>query len=457
MLLLIGVSSCSGNAQEVVIADQNAAYSIIIPIEPTAIEIKAANVLKDYIHRVSGRPLLITKEGNTIIGNAIYIGHTKKETQAVLGKLPHESFRIQMVGKDMIISGGSGQGLLYGVYTLIEKYLGCKKIADAPAITPHRNQVMVPGNLREEGRPQFLYRESFYPASRDAEYLAWNQLQQFEDLWGLWGHSYNKLVPAGAYFKIHPEYYALVKGVRQPSQLCLSNEDVFVIATSELKKRMTVNPDAIYWSVSPNDDIGYCECDKCSAVDKERGSPAGSLITFVNRVAKMFPDKSITTLAYGYTHRAPKNLEPASNVFIFLSNIDAYRDKPLATEPSAAAFRKDVKEWGALTRNLFVWDYVTQFTNYLAPFPNLLTLQPNMQYYKENGIKGVFAQGSGDTYGEWAELRSYLIAKLFQDEKADVKALTEIFLNDYYGAAAKFLWQYVRFKTKTRYIRQSYK
>jgi len=444
ILLLVGISACSGTAQQLVIVNDGVSdYSIIVPREASPLEMKSAKVLQDYMKRVSGKQMPIMKEGDNATPNAIYIGHTKKEAQVVLGKLPNEAYRIQVKDKDVLICGGSGKGLIYGVYTFIEKYLGCRKIADAPAITPEMKTVKIPADLKEDGRPQFVYRESFYPASRDPEYLEWNKLQQFEDLWGLWGHSYNKLVPAGKFFKTHPEYYALVKGVRQPTQLCLSNEDVFTIAASELKIRMTANPDAVYWSVSPNDDIGNCTCDKCKATDDEQGSPSGSLIKFVNRIAKEFPDKYITTLAYGYTHRAPRNLAPASNVYVFLSNIDAFRDKSLVDEPSAAPFRKDVKEWGALTKNLFVWDYITQFTNYLAPFPNLLTLQPNMQYLKENGIKGVFAQGSGDTHGEWAELRSYLTAKLLNDDKADVKKLVEQFLQDYYGKSAKFMLQYI--------------
>jgi len=165
---------------------------------------------------------------------------------------------------------------------------------------------------------------------------------------------------------------------------------------------MAKNPDAMYWSVSPNDDIGYCECDKCKAINDAQGSPSGSLIQFVNRVAAAFPDKTITTLAYGYSHRAPKSLKPADNVYIMLSDIDAYRDKPLSEEGSAAVFRNDLKAWGSLTHNIFVWDYITEFTNYLAPFPNFQTLQPNMQFFKDNGVKGVFEQGSDDTYSEWA-------------------------------------------------------
>ncbi len=444
LFLLLGVSACSGSAQEITIADAGSSlYSIVVPAASTPLEMKSAKVLQDYIQRISGRQLPIVKEGALTTANGIYVGHTRKEGVVVPGKLPNEAYRLQMTGKDLVVCGGSGKGLIYGVYALIDKYFGCRKVADVPAVLPEGKEVRVPAALKEDGRPLFEYREVYYPASQDAEYLEWHQLQRFEDLWGLWGHSYNKLVPAATYFKTHPEYYALVKGVRQPSQLCLSNDAVLPIVTAELKKRMVDNPDAIYWSVAPNDDKGYCECDQCKATDNAAGSPSGSLIKFVNKVATTFPDKKITTLAYSYTHKAPANIKPAANVVVFLSNIDAYREQEISKEPSAASFRKDLKEWGAITGNLYLWDYVTQFTNYLAPFPNLLTLQPNMQFYKENGIKGIFVQGSGDTYGEFAELRSYLLAKMMQDDKADVKKLTEAFLFDYYGPAAKFLLQYI--------------
>jgi hypothetical protein len=440
---LITISACKGSAQELVLADNNnSEYKIIIPADASKLEKHAASVLQDYVRRVSGVSLPISNDNISLGTPAIYIGHTTKEKKINPGKIPSEGSLMLTDGKDLVFYGGSGKGLIYGVYGFIEKYLHCRKISNDPAIVTASKKIVVPGHTREESKPQFIYREVYYPACHDAEYVEWNQLQQFEDLWGLWGHSYDKLVPAKTYFKPHPEYYALVKGTRQATQLCLSNEDVYKIVVDGLKTRMAANPDGIYWSVSPNDDIGYCECDKCKAANDAQGSPSGSLIQFVNRVAATFPDKTITTLAYGFTHRAPKSLKPASNVCIFLSDIDAYRDKPLLTEGSASAFRNDVKAWAALTPNLFVWDYITEFTNYLAPFPNFRTLQPNMQFFVENGVKGVFAQGSGDTYSEWAELRSYLTAKLLANDKADINQLTTDFLNAYYGPAAIYMQQY---------------
>ena len=444
LLALHALSSCGASARELtIVSNKNSQYSIVIPVKPNATEQHAAAVLQNYIQQVSGKELPVVKEGSGGIGLAIYVGNTRKAGTIVPGKMVSESYRLQATGSDLVICGGSGKGVVYGVYSFVEGYLHCKKIAPDALEIAKTNTINIPADLHEEHSPQFQYREVYYPSSHDKEYLEWNKLQQFEDLWGLWGHSYNKLVPAQTYFKAHPEYYALVKGVRQPTQLCLSNEAVYTIAVAELKQRITANPDALYWSVSPNDDIGYCECDKCKPVDDAEGSPAGSLIKFVNRIAAAFPDNSFTTLAYGYTHRAPKTLKPAKNVYIFLSDIDAYRDKPLADEGTAAAFRNDLRAWSSLTPNIFVWDYITQFTAYLAPFPNLHTLQPNMQYFKEHGVKGVFAQGSGDTYGEWAELRSYVTAKLLENDTANVQQLTADFLNSYYGPAGKPLLQYI--------------
>lgn len=442
--MLITLNACRGSAQEITIASGNSSvYKIVVPEKPTKQEQQAAKILQRYIREASGTQIeIVTETKKSLSTPAIYLGNTTKADKVSPGKRKPESYKVRTLGTDIIIYAGNGRGLTYGMYYFLETYLHCKKLANDPAMIAENTELKIPGRIDDEHKPLFIYRESYYPATHDAEYLEWNQLQHLDDLWGLWGHSYNKLVPAQTYFKTHPEYYALVKGKRQPSQLCLSNDDVYNIVVDDLKKRMDKSPDAIYWSISPNDDNGYCTCDKCRVTDNEQGGPAGSLIKFVNKVADKFPDKLFTTLAYGYTHKAPKNLKPADNVYVFLSNIDAYRDKPLTTEGTAAAFRNDLKAWGGLTKNIFIWDYVTQFTNYLAPFPNFHTLQPNMQYFKENGVKGIFAQGSGDTYSEWAELRSYVIAKLFQDDKTNVHELVASFMDDYYGRAGKYLLQY---------------
>ncbi|MBC9796047.1 DUF4838 domain-containing protein [Sinomicrobium weinanense] len=420
------------------------AYTILIPENPSKLEKRSAEVLQDYFYRVTGVSLVVQKERETGRSRVISIGNTGFAGETELKKPRQESFRITAKAGDLVIKGGSGQGLLYGVYTLVEKFLGCRKwYAGEPPYVPERKRLTIPADTEVEEAPAFVFREVYFPGSWDDEYLAWHKLHRFTDLWGIWGHSFEKLVPSSAYFKDHPEYYALVNGERKPVQLCLSNEDVLEITVNRLKKTMEQKPYAIYWSVSPNDDIGYCECDRCRAVDEHEGGPQGSLIRFVNRVARRFPDKIFTTLAYTYSARPPLHTAPADNVYIMLSSIDAYRTEALSVERSAAGFRNNLRGWKQKTGHIMVWDYYTQFTNYLAPFPDIPTLEPNVQYLSDQEVKGVFAQGSGSTYSDMAELKGYLLAKLLWNPGADVDKLTRDFLKGYYGQAAPLVEKYL--------------
>jgi hypothetical protein len=267
------------------------------------------------------------------------------------------------------------------------------------------------------------------------------------DLWGLWGHSYFKLVPPSDYFATHPEYFALVNGQRRATQLCLSNRDVFNIVVDRLKSMMANNPDAIYWSISPNDEDGYCTCLDCKKIDLAEGSPSGSLINFVNKIAAVFPDKTFTTLAYGYSAKAPRNLKGADNVNVFVSTIDVSREQPIEQTPSANAFVQSLSAWNRAAKQIFIWDYATQFTNYLSPFPIQHVIAPNLNFFKKQKVTGIFEQGSGDTYSDMAELNSYIQAKLLWDTEADIPAIIKDFCKGYYGAAGPFVEQYLKERT----------
>jgi len=57
------------------------------------------------------------------------------------------------------------------------------------------------------------------------------------------------------------------------------------------------NLDKPVFSVSQEDWNGNCECDRCREIDAEEGSPAGTLLRFINRVAEAveedFPEVTI--------------------------------------------------------------------------------------------------------------------------------------------------------------------
>ncbi|RYD57604.1 MAG: DUF4838 domain-containing protein [Sphingobacteriales bacterium] len=422
----------AGYAQQTIdlIRNNRSDYSIILSEEPTKEERRAADILQEHILKATKVKLPIVTESQET-KHGIYLGNTERYT--VSEYVRDEGCILKTDGDDIIISGRNGAGVIYGVTTFLERYAGCYKPDVGAVETREQRNISIPADLNVTSEPSFLYREAHYPYSEDDNYMQWHALNRLEDMWGVWGHSFERLMPADTHFGKHPEYFALVNGKRQPSQLCLSNEKVFDLIVKELKARMAKHRDAMYWSIAPNDNTGYCRCDRCKKVDIEEDSPSGSLIRFMNRVAGVFPDKRFTTLAYTYTIKPPRKAKPVSNVYIFLSNIEVYRDLPLATEPSAATFLQHLKQWAAVTDNIFIWDYATQFTNYLAPFPNLHTLQDNFRLYKDHHVKGVFVQGSGSTYSDFAELRSHVYAKLLWNVNTDVEREVAAFISRYYG------------------------
>ena len=118
---------------------------------------------------------------------------------------------------------------------------------------------------------------------------------------GYYVHTFNRLVPWQEYFATHPEYYAELNGKRIIDQLCLSNPEVLKLTIAKLKEAILAEPEKKYWSVSQNDNFSYCQCENCKKIIAEEKSPAGPVIRFVNEVAKHFPDKIISTLAYQYS------------------------------------------------------------------------------------------------------------------------------------------------------------
>ena len=416
----------------------NSDYQILLVDNATATEQKAAEVLQHYFYEVTGVHLLITRKREEA-QSYIYIGTTSisdKENSAV-------GFYIKNEGKEIIIRGGAGKSTLYATYYFVRNYLHCQKWApNEKAECPKIPDLKIQLPLAVEEKPSFAYREVYSTAENDPEYMDWYGLHQLDDLWGIWGHSFNQLVPS-SFFSSHPEYFSLVSGQRQTDQLCLSNEQVLQLTLKTLEQRFKENPEAKYWSVSPNDNNNYCECDLCRKIDDEEGGPQGSLIRFINKIAFQYPEKTFTTLAYGAAIQSPLKTKPRSNVVVFLSNIDIYRNHSVATEPSAARFRTILKGWLKQTSRIFIWDYYTQFTNYLAPFPDVNNIGGNIKYYKSLGVSGIFAQMGGNTYVDQNELKTYLLARKLWNADLNDAELTEEFLKAYYGKAAPIIKSYM--------------
>jgi hypothetical protein len=438
--------------KELVITEaKQSRYRIVIPSSATADETRAAEVLQAHLLEISGAALPIVRADKSRSPYEILLGQNDRldelKVSVNFNSLKEDGFSILTDSSRLIIAGGSEKGALYGVYSFLEEYLHCRMYTPLVKVVPKQDRIAVP--LMSENRqvPVIGFRDTHYRISWDPAYTEWHKLDHGPDGerpdWGMWVHTFNTLVPPDVYYGDHPEYFAMVKGERIPTQLCLSNPAVLEITIQSLRRLIAANPKAKYWSVSQNDNRDFCTCDKCKTVDDREGSPSGSIIQFVNQVADAFPEKTISTLAYEYGRHAPRSLKPRENVNIMLCSIEAYRDKPLEEDPHSADFVQDVKDWGKIAKDIIIWDYVIQFNHLVSPFPNLHVLKPNLQFFARNGVNAMFEQGNREVGGEFAELRSYLISKLLWNPDANADTLMNDFLRGYYGAAARPIRTYI--------------
>lgn len=457
-------------------------YHIVLPEKATVIEIQAAKVLQDYLFRITGVSLPLVADNATASPEEILVGRVNRPEQGQVdyNQLKEDGLLIKTNNRKLILTGGDKKGVIYSVYTFLDKYLGCRKYTSDFTYVPKQRTIRLPF-IDDMQLPVFTFRETYYHDVYDPEYMDWHKLHSFEGRgsdktkWGYWVHTFHALLDPKVYGASHPEYFSYYDGKRhaglisswdgggtQPeAQLCLTNPDVLEIVCDNLKKAIDKNPGALYWSVSQNDNVNYCRCENCAALDSQYAAykpeeknlathgtsgytalGMGSLLTFVNKVAERFPDKIISTLAYQYSRTPPKGIVPRKNVNIMLCSIESSRNDPMTVGDKA--FCEDLVGWGKLTNNILVWDYVIRFSHLFAPFPNLRVLQPNIQFLRDNNVTALFEQGNIQSGGDFAPLRSYLIARLLWNPDIDIEKEKNEFIDAYYGPAAAEIKEYIR-------------
>lgn len=429
------------------LADQGQSdYVIVVSPEATESEQHAAREFSRLLALSSGVTLPVVLDTESSRRHEIRIGASLR-TDLDTTLLAEDGFTIRTEGAGLAIVGGSDKGTLYGVYSFFDQYLGYRCLSSTVFDYPKLEQVKIE-QIDDTQVPVNLFRDTHYRDAFDPFYSDWHKIDHStldgvtDGEWGYMVHTFELLVPPASYFKTHPEYYALMDGKRNASQLCLSNPEVYDVLVKNLEEAMAQFSKATYWSVSQNDNYGYCRCEQCAEMDASEGSSSGSVLAFVNRVAERFPDKIISTLAYQYSRKPPRTIVPRENVQIMLCNIESERQMPIATNPNDN-FGEDLRAWGKLTRDILIWDYVVQFRNLVSPFPNLRVLQPNIQFFVENGTNAHFQQGNREIGGEFNELRQYLIARLLWNPNCDVHAEMDDFLGHYYREAAPYIRQYI--------------
>lgn len=443
LLLMISVIAFSQKQSSVhIVKDGKPMMSILISPNATPADRTAAEILKEYIHRMTGCALNITEKVNPP-ANFIAIWEADQLSKQK-ATLVNDGYILSTSNQNVFIESGGGKGSVYGVVELLERYLGCRMYAPGVEVIPHAASLSIPPMYRVDN-PANNFRVVHGSFENDSLYRDWQRQSSIHDMFarGYYVHTFNRLVPWETHFAEHPEYYCLMNGKRIKDQLCLTNEDVYGIVVKQLKADMELQPDKKVWSVSQNDNFSYCHCENCMKIIDEEGAPSGPVVRFVNRLASEFPDKIISTLAYQFSRQAPKVTRPLPNVQIMLCTIELNRSKPMEQDSTSRSFVKDIADWGKIASNIYLWDYTVNFSHSTTPFPNLHVLQPNIQFLTRNGAHQHFQQSNTGTGHEMSELKGYLISRLLWNPDVNADSVISDFVNGYFEDAAQYIQQYI--------------
>jgi hypothetical protein len=466
-VLLVGLSLTVGYVQaatsNTVTITQNGKAKAVIVLAADAAEPErhAANELAGFLQQITGAKFEIQAppaagQSRLLVGpNAAKLAAADFSTDG----LGADGIIIRTVGNDLILAGGRPRGTLYAVYTFLEEHVGCRWWSSQASAIPIKPTLRI-DRLNVRYVPPLEYRESFWFDAFDGDWAVRNKSNGNSErldakrggkhIYEGFVHTFFPLIPPKKYFEDHPEWFSEIKGKRshERTQLCLTNEEMRAELIKNLKVRLKNNPAATIASVSQNDWHGNCQCSKCAAIEKAEGSPAGLMLRFVNAVAEdieeEFPNVAISTLAYQYTRKPPKITKPRPNVIVRLCSIECSFSTPLSSERNKK-FRDDIVGWSKICNRLYIWDYTTNFRHYIMPHPNLRVLGPNVKFFVDHSVKGIFEQGAYTSNGaEMAELRAWVLAKLLWNPTLDGQELTDEFIAGYYGHAGPHIKDYLK-------------
>ncbi|MHA1338687.1 MAG: DUF4838 domain-containing protein [Promethearchaeota archaeon] len=449
-------------------------FKIIISPSCSKSEEFATKELQRYIEMICNCSLQIlkinqlTKDRATkviIIGEHLFI---KKNYKFIdYSDLKEEGYywHFEIQNMRIIIAGSKVRGTIYGVYDFLENFFGVRFYDPDTIFIPKHNEVLIPF-ISKKHIPSFNFRIVTYLNLLDPDFSITQKcnLNPFaeEEHGGSimlstahLTHTFYQLVDPNKYFDEHPEYFSLVKGKRLKNlgQLCLSNPDVLEIATQMVLKWFKEDSRVMSIGVVQNDWGNYCECENCKSLEDRFGhAHSAPIINFCNKIAEKieenFPneEKYIHTIAYTYSLKPPKNIKIHERVIVVVCDMypNCADHKPIGEDPYTKQYVEFIKEWRKLAKNLLVWHYAVNFTHFLLPFPNFLSLYEDTKIYKKIGVDGILFQATTQlgVYGEFEEFRNWFLYKILWNCELDFRQLVDEFLRGYYKDAHSIVSEY---------------
>ena len=469
------ISVCGNDIAEYSIVFHSSASLRSPAMAPEYLE-KSAAVLQNYIYKISGIEIPILYDRYPLkTDREILIGGTNREYDESANVTYRDDDYDIIVKNGLVIINGGKRGILYGVYSFIEKCLGVRFFTKDVEKLLYRDKIEIT-DFTDSQRPVFEYRDICDWAAFDTDFSVKSKVNGsfvrrlhaadggsvgFAGGFNGLVHTFLHLVPPSVYYTDKPFLYAFDNNVRNPGGLCMSEEETLNVVVSSAVKWLDQEESPTLVSVSINDgEMAYCHCEKCESKRKNGWNDTDILLDFVNRVQRKikenYPNVSVETISYHGVGAVPNCVRPDKDVVIRVCSTGT---RSLAFSEAAKKYEEDnvkeckssydfvcrLKNYSEFTDKIYVWDYPYNYNQINCAFPVFNTLLQNARFFAENNVKGVFINGTAVSC-DFSELKVYLIAKVLYNpfmSGQEYSVYMDEFLEGYYGAGWKSVKEYI--------------
>ncbi len=396
-------------------------YLITIGQDPTDRDTRWAKYLYEHLKKRANDDEMVA------------FGVSEKEMWHVIIQIDptaQEGFRISRKGADIKLTASDDRHMLWLQYQLIKKISKEDPRIDGSDLPPALL------NLTDTcGTFAFDYQSIYSPAGLNSDYTGVMGLNNFDDSWGIWGHNLRKVLGDNT-----DKVYATIHGKTDDSQLCFSSSEMYTQIEDYIVNNFGEKGNSRF-VIAPDDNPYACTCASCTALGNSEKNATPAVTELVLRLAQRFPRHFFFTTSYLSTQQATDKQLPA-NAGVMVSAIDFPLRWIDSKDAQEKKFAQQLENWKKVTKNIYIWDYINNFDDYLTPFPILKIAQQRLQFFKKNGASGIFFNGSGYSYCSFDEMRTFVLSALLINPEQAVDDLIRNYFNQEYPVSKKWLSDY---------------
>lgn len=446
-------------------------YTIVVPKDANKDIRFAVDELVYAVKESCGDTPSVVTDGESLSTPQIHLGNTEKIKREKLKPKRSETgldgYKILFSGEDICITSATSEGVIYGVYKLLQETIGTAFYGYGEYQIPKKQDVPCP-------QREWTVKPSIETRVRDLAYTVYDKETERRlgfnastgRTWVTWAHTHFDLIPKTKFWFSHRDYYS-----HDGNQLCLSNLELVPEMVNAVLARLTPQQfersDVLFVMVGHEDNSSFCDCEKCKENKKKYGGPSGVMMRFINLVAdgvnefvaKNYPDKvvKIITFAYGPTIPAPvvedengkftavdKSVKAHKNVGIMLAPLGSDWAHSLIDKKYNEKTRASLRGWQAVKPELFIWTYDGVFDESFIYSDNFKHLKESYLVFKACGATYLYDEGHQERGFPFLDLRNYIRAKLMWDLSLDTEALVKEFMHGYYKEGADALYAYYK-------------